>query len=108
MSASGGDPGRGTTMTVRVPLAEGAAERTDSGDAEPRLSAARRILVVDDNADAAMSLAMLLELEGHVTRVAHSGTEALAIAPEFAPQFVFLDIGLPDLSGYDVARRLRA
>jgi CheY-like chemotaxis protein len=67
-----------------------------------------RILVVDDNADAAISLAMLLELEGHETRVAHSGTDALAAVAEFSPGCVFLDIGLPDLSGYEVARRMRA
>jgi CheY-like chemotaxis protein len=66
----------------------------------------RRILVVDDNVDAAASLAMLLQLDGHATLVAHSGAEALAAVSRFAPECVFLDIGLPDLSGYDVARRL--
>jgi CheY-like chemotaxis protein len=71
-------------------------------------SPAHRILVVDDNADAAISLAMLLELEGHETRVAHSGADALAVMAEFSPNYVFLDIGLPDLSGYEVARRVRA
>jgi CheY-like chemotaxis protein len=70
--------------------------------------APRRILVVDDNIDAATSLAMLLQLDGHDTRVAHSGAEALAAATGFAPHFVLLDIGLPDLSGYEVARRLRS
>ncbi len=69
---------------------------------------ARRVLVVDDNVDAANSLAMLLELDGHGTRVAHSGTHALAVVSEFAPDVVLLDIGLPDISGYEVARRVRA
>lgn len=68
----------------------------------------QRILVVDDNVDAATSLAMLLELDGHEARVAHSGTDALAAIAQFAPRAVFLDIGLPDMSGYEVARRVRA
>jgi CheY-like chemotaxis protein len=72
------------------------------------ISGPGRILVVDDNADAAASLAMLLELDGHATRVAHSGADALAAVVEFAPAVVFLDIGLPDLSGYEVAQRVRA
>ena len=72
------------------------------------MATAHRILVVDDNVDAAISLAMLLELEGHETRVAHTGAEALAAMAEFSPNYVFLDIGLPDLSGYEVARRMRA
>jgi CheY-like chemotaxis protein len=63
---------------------------------------------VDDNADAADSLAMLLQLEGHATLVARSGNEALAAVTQFAPDFVLLDIGLPDISGYEVATRLRA
>ena len=66
-----------------------------------------RILVVDDNADAAETLKLLLELEGHETRCAYSGESALAIAAEFAPDTVLLDIGVPGLSGYEVAQRLR-
>jgi CheY-like chemotaxis protein len=73
-----------------------------------RVSGPQRILVVDDNADAASSLAMLLELDGHATRVALSGMDALAAVADFAPDVVFLDIGLPDISGYEVARRVRA
>jgi CheY-like chemotaxis protein len=69
---------------------------------------ALRLLVVDDNADGAASTAMLLELQGHTLRIAHSGLEAIAAVPEFQPQVVILDIGLPDISGYEVARRLRA
>ena len=66
-----------------------------------------RILVVDDNRDAADSLALLLGLEGHDVRVSYAGRPAIEIAHEFAPAFVVLDLGLPDLSGYDVARLLR-
>lgn len=70
--------------------------------------ATRRILVVDDNIDAANSLAMLLELDGHATRVAHCGTDALTAVREFEPHVALLDIGLPDISGYEVARQVRA
>ncbi|POR53519.1 PAS/PAC sensor hybrid histidine kinase [Paraburkholderia eburnea] len=69
---------------------------------------ARRVLVVDDNRDAAESLALLLSIAGHDVRVAHAGEEALALAGVFRPQTVLLDLGMPGLSGYDVARALRA
>jgi CheY-like chemotaxis protein len=68
----------------------------------------QRILVVDDNVDAARSLAMLLRSLGHETRVVHDGAEALRAVPEYRPQIVLLDIGMPGLDGYEVARRLRA
>ncbi|PVX72277.1 ATP-binding protein [Paraburkholderia unamae] len=70
--------------------------------------AVRRVLVVDDNRDAAESLAMLLSIAGHDVRVAHAGEAALALARAFEPQAVLLDLGMPDLSGYEVARALRA
>jgi CheY-like chemotaxis protein len=66
-----------------------------------------KVLVVDDNIDAAQSLAILIELCTHVSRVAHSGPEAIAVAREFQPNVVFLDIGLPGMSGYEVASTLR-
>jgi CheY-like chemotaxis protein len=66
-----------------------------------------RILVVDDNVDSAESLAMLLSLSNHVTRVAHSGLEALKTVDDFSPDVVFLDIGMPGMNGYEVARELR-
>lgn len=68
---------------------------------------ARRILVVDDNVDAADSLAMLLQVRGADVRIANDGLEAVAIAGEFKPDIVLLDIGTPKLSGYDVARQIR-
>jgi CheY-like chemotaxis protein len=68
---------------------------------------ARRFLVVDDNADSTASLAMLLSIEGHETRTARDGIEALAAAEEFHPHVVLLDIGLPKLNGYDTAKRIR-
>ena len=67
----------------------------------------RRILVVDDNADAADSLGMLFEVRGDEVRIAYGGIEALATEVAFKPAVVLLDIGMPKLSGYDVARRIR-
>lgn len=67
-----------------------------------------RILVVDDNSDAADMLALLLEQLGHTTRVAHDADEALAAIDELTPELAVLDIGLPGMDGYELARRLRA
>jgi DNA-binding response OmpR family regulator len=66
-----------------------------------------RVLVVDDNEDAAMSLAMMLDVMGYEVRTAHDGLEAVRAADEFQPEAALLDIGLPHLSGYDVARHIR-
>jgi CheY-like chemotaxis protein len=66
-----------------------------------------RILVVDDNHDSALSLAMLLSIMGHETRTAHDGESAVATAESFLPEVVLLDIGLPKLNGYEVAQRIR-
>lgn len=68
---------------------------------------ARRVLVVDDNIDAAETLGMLLELSGHQVSLAHSGPDAVDAVRSFAPDLVFLDIGLPGLDGYGVARAVR-
>jgi CheY-like chemotaxis protein len=108
VAAESPGPGRGSTFVVTLPL----APATEAVVPRPeRLAAARRglrILVVDDNVDAAEMLAMLLELRGHQARLAHSGPAALVAAAEFEPQVIFLDIGLPGLTGYEVARQLRA
>ena len=68
----------------------------------------RRVLIVDDNVDAAATTAAILEQLGHEVCVAHSGAEALALAARCAPAVAILDIGLPDMDGYELARRLRA
>jgi CheY-like chemotaxis protein len=68
----------------------------------------RRILVVDDTRDSADSLATLLQLNGHVTSVSYDGPATVAAAEAFRPDAILLDIGLPGLTGYDVARRIRA
>jgi CheY-like chemotaxis protein len=66
-----------------------------------------RILVVDDNHDSALSLAMMLSIMGHETRTAHDGESAVATAESFLPDVILLDIGLPKLNGYEVAQRIR-
>ncbi len=83
-------------------------------DTEPRTDhrirsplPARRALVVDDNVDNAESLAMLLRLHGDDVRTAHSGVEALEIGEQFHPQIVLLDIGMPQMNGYETCRALR-
>ncbi len=73
----------------------------------PLPAAPRKVLIADDNADAAESLAMLLELDGHEVRVARDGLQALAVAEAFRPDVILLDIGMPALDGHGVARRLR-
>ena len=97
--------------TKRLPRAEGAQPpRAGSGDAvamTPKLPSLR-LLVVDDNIDAAQSLCLLLEALGHETVVEHDAVGAIARAREQRPQMLFLDIGLPDMDGFELARRLRA
>ena len=97
---------------IRLPALDAAAAQADAGAPEPRVQphaggAPRRILVVDDNHDATESLALLLQLDGHETRAVYDGLEALDVAQSFQPEIVLLDIGLPGLNGYEVARRLR-
>ena len=98
--------GKGSQFVVRLPLvAEPAA--TATSPASPERAAPRRILVVDDNHDAAASLSLLLELDGHTIVAAHDGPSAFTAAETHRPEVVLLDIGLPGMNGYDVARRLR-
>ncbi len=100
--------GRGSEFIVRVPLsAHQSASRQLANDPAPVSPERRRVLIADDNRDAADSLALLLELSGHEVRVAHLGYTALSLAQTFRPNVALLDIGMPDLSGYEVARALR-
>lgn len=101
--------GQGSEFVVRLPVAEPAQvepdpEPTDSPPAMPQC----RVLVVDDNRDAADSLAMMMELLGHQVRTAYDGAAAMQQAAEFKPDVAVLDIGLPKLNGYEVARYIRA
>jgi two-component system CheB/CheR fusion protein len=98
-------PGHGTLFTVRLPLVEAPARRREQHD--ETLGAPRRVLVIDDNADAATTLKDVLELGGHDVRVALDGPAGLHVAREFRPEIVICDIGLPGMDGYAVARELR-
>ncbi|HEX2545977.1 MAG TPA: ATP-binding protein [Ramlibacter sp.] len=108
IAAESAGAGMGSRFTVTLPTATGhgggaAAAAPGSGS-----SSRKRVLVVDDNADAADTLSMLLETLGHATRTAGDGATAMERFDEFRPEVVLLDIGLPDVDGYEVARRLRA
>jgi CheY-like chemotaxis protein len=110
VAAHSDGPGKGSEFIVRLPLAGPAAEAAPPATGGGKTVAAparRRILVVDDNVDAADSLAMLLRIMGHEVRTAHDGLEALGAATVMRPEVILLDIGLPKLDGYDVARRVR-
>jgi PAS domain S-box-containing protein len=101
-------PGQGSEFTVRLPLsrqATGTAVSPEDVGRQP--SPPRRVLVVDDNRDAADSLALLLELNGHEVRTAYDGLAGVELARKFHPHVVLLDIGLPGLNGYDAARAMR-
>ncbi|HEU4689578.1 MAG TPA: ATP-binding protein, partial [Vicinamibacterales bacterium] len=103
-------PGRGAAFTVRLPvmaspLALLSSQRKEPGvipEVEPQ-----RILVADDNHDAAEALSLQLQLAGHDVRTAHDGAEAVAIARTFDPDIVLLDLGMPKMDGYEAARQLR-
>jgi CheY-like chemotaxis protein len=100
--------GEGTTVRITLPVVAAEAAQPDGVTAiAVAATPKRRVLVVDDNVDAADSLGLLLAGSGHVIQVVHTGQAAIAAAQAFRPDLVFLDIGLPDLSGYDVAAALR-
>jgi PAS domain S-box-containing protein len=101
-------PGEGSEFVVRLPRAQ-SPEVFENGSAErvEHLDDGLKILVVDDNMDAANSVAMLLRAAGHDARVAHDGTTALQAALEFLPRVAFLDIGMPGLDGFEVAKWIR-
>lgn len=105
--ASSAGIGKGSTFAFRLPVAScDVHQKTVPADAN--VSSGLRIVVVDDNEDAAHTLTMALELFGCEVRVAHTAQEALDIAAAFRPGVALLDIGLPDMNGYELARRLRA
>jgi PAS domain S-box-containing protein len=100
--------GRGSTFTVHLPLSIEAAAVPLADAVSPAEASRRRILVVDDNQDAAATLAMMLELEGHDARAAFNGADGLRIAEAARPDIAFLDLGMPGMDGFELARRLRA
>jgi CheY-like chemotaxis protein/two-component sensor histidine kinase len=100
--------GKGSEFIVRLPISNSAAEAPDAAGSSTNLIAESKcILVVDDNIDAAESLALLLELSGHKTKTAHNGMSGLELAEHFKPEVILLDIGLPDINGYEVAQQIR-
>lgn len=100
--------GQGAEFVVHLPVLSAPLPEQATAPAPPPRDKGLRILIVDDNRDSAESMAMLQEISGHETRVAHHGSEAVSIAADFLPQVVLLDIGLPGMDGFEVARRLRA
>jgi CheY-like chemotaxis protein/two-component sensor histidine kinase len=106
-------PGHGSELVVRLPLAAAAEERVlpapadDARSVELSVPHRRRVLVVDDNLDAAETLSRLLRLEEHEVLMAHDGLSGLETAQRFHPDVIFLDIAMPQLDGLEVARRLR-
>ena len=99
--------GHGSEFIVRLPILT-AASAPPPPPAVPARDLPRRMLIVDDNQDSARSMATLQRLRGHDTRCVFNGHDAIAVAAEFAPEVVLLDIGLPGMDGYEVARQLRA
>ncbi|WP_229447920.1 ATP-binding protein [Massilia sp. CF038] len=99
---------RGSTFEVRLPRHRAIKQSVQATAAPPVAGGPENIMVVDDNEDAAVMLAMLLEASGHTVLVAHRPTDAIALAAQHAPTVCILDIGLPDMDGYQLAEHLRA
>jgi CheY-like chemotaxis protein len=99
--------GRGSQFVARLALATKAAAQESAADTATAAAPARRVLVVDDNRDAAETLARLMEMWGHDVTIGSSGPEALEHAAQSLPDVVLLDIGMPGMNGFEVARRLR-
>ena len=100
-------PGKGAEFIVELPLAEDTECPTSPG-AGPKVGSRRRVLIIEDNIDAAQSLREALEFGEHLVEIAHDGPEGLTKARQFRPEVVLCDIGLPGMDGYGVARALRA
>ena len=111
VSAKSDGPGQGSTFEIVLPVLTRDSS-IDTGESEQPITAPvsgpKKILIVDDNADAADTLAQLLAMAGHSVKTAYTGKQAIDIAGQFQPELIFLDIGLPDLSGYEVGAKLRA
>ncbi|MGV3637612.1 MAG: PAS domain-containing protein [Flavobacteriales bacterium] len=99
--------GAGSTFTITLPLGSAPSQRT-SAPAEPAPHMERRIMIVDDNVDAAFTLSLMLKKKGHQVHATNGAQEALDVVLSFRPEFIFLDIGMPGLDGYEACRRLRA
>lgn len=111
VTAESAGVGKGSTFTVRLPALDNHSERVTADSSQGGGPAAnrpgRRILVVDDNRDSAISMAMMLRLMGDEVRTAHNGVEAVEVAEAFRPQVILMDVGMPQLNGYEATRRIR-
>ena len=109
ITAESGGVGLGSRFVVRLPISEPptvpAAASSNSQAVAP--GPRRRVLVVDDNADAATSLSLMLDAMGHDTRTAHDGREAVTVTDQFRPDLILMDIGMPTLNGYDACQQIR-
>jgi PAS domain S-box-containing protein len=109
VTAESAGAGQGSTFTIRVPcLAPAHGAAAPAVTAAPVARVGLRVLLADDNVDAADTMSAILEMSGHAVRTVYSGQEALDAAAAFAPDVMLLDIGMPGMSGYEVAQRLRA
>jgi PAS domain S-box-containing protein len=109
VSGTSAGPGRGSEFTVTLPIHAEPQARAAASRAPParKFGEPRRVLVVDDNEDSAVSLCALLRHAGHVSAMARDGFEALDVASSFKPEVIILDIGLPGMDGYELATRFR-
>ncbi len=108
IEAHSAGPGHGSEFVVRLPRRDSRIEpAVGPAPVDRERGASRRVLIADDNQDAAETLAMLLQIEGHQVHVVHDGRAAVSAFVDFNPDVALLDIGMPELSGYEVAKRVR-
>ena len=115
MTARSEGPGKGSEFTVSLPAVDPGEVRTSSsaglvtrGQGAPETDRRLRVLIVDDNVDAADAMAQLVMAMGHEVRAVYDPLAALKVAPDFRPEVCFLDVGLPAMDGYELVGRLRA
>jgi CheY-like chemotaxis protein/two-component sensor histidine kinase len=108
VEAKSAGPSAGSEFTVRLPLVEQAVQMGQPLRKQTGRETSRRVVLIDDNVDAAESLAMLLRLKGHEVHVAYDGPSGVSLALKTQPDCVLVDIGLPGIDGYEVAKRLRS